>query len=79
MIIGFKAMAQYLTEHSDLAVHPDTLRKAVNDERNPLTVEWDGGFARIEPLKLIQWRESRKGMKRSVHKPSRKHSIRKSA
>jgi hypothetical protein len=68
MIKGFKAMAEYLTEHAKIPVHPDTLRKAVSDERNPLVVEWDNGFALIEPMKLMQWREKRKGLKR----PNRK-------
>lgn len=68
MIVGFKAMAAYLEEHAQVDVHPDTLRKAVDDDRNPLPVEWDGGFAQIEPLKLLRWREGRRGQRRQNRK-----------
>lgn len=64
MIVGFKAMAEYLKTHGALDVHHDTLRKAASDDRNRLGVKWDGGAATIEPSTLLQWRERRRGIRR---------------
>lgn len=64
MLTGFKAMADYLERHGRVSIHPDTLRKAVRDDRNPLRVTWDNGMATIEPRILLQWREQRIGMVR---------------
>lgn len=66
MVRGFKAMAAHLFEHAGISVHPDTLRKAVDDAANPLPVEWDGGFATIAPLKLMRWRKQRVGRRRTT-------------
>ncbi len=71
MIVGFKAMAEHLRKTNRGDFHPDTLRKAVSDDRNPLEVEWDNGFAQIEEWKLIQWRERRKGLPRRRRKDVR--------
>lgn len=68
LIKGFKDMAAYLEQHAQIEVHPDTLRKAVGDERNPLRVEWEAGFAYIRPFDLMKWREGRKGMRRASPK-----------
>ncbi len=64
MISGFKEMAVYLKEHAQVSIHPDTLRRAVDDKNHPLPVDWDGGFAHIEPVKLLRWREDRRGQRR---------------
>jgi hypothetical protein len=68
MLKGFKAMAAWLSQHAQMDVHPDTLRKAVGDRRHPLPITWDGGFAVIEPDALRRWRDIRRGMRRTFRK-----------
>lgn len=66
LLVGFKAMATHLKEHAGMTIHPDTLRKAVRDKRNPLKVTWDGFSATITSSALMAWREGRRGLRRQA-------------
>lgn len=70
MLVGFKAMAAFF-DKIGYKIHPDTLRRAVQDDRNPLVVEWDSGFAFCDPTRLLEWRQKRFGMRRRNSKAAK--------